>query len=163
MGVLVDFLYYSGVSVKKENTMFRIALRASSSLHNAAKQCLKVQGSALTAVRHGHGVKETDEEFDERYVNYFNRPDIDGWECRKAMNDLCGEDMVPEPKIIIAALKACRRLDDFALAVRYLEAVQWKCGNYKSKIWPYIHQEIKPTLEELGIPTQKRWDMTSQN
>ncbi|XP_005097521.1 cytochrome c oxidase subunit 5A, mitochondrial [Aplysia californica] len=133
--------------------MFRVALRASASLQNAAKQCLKVQGSALTAVRHGHGKVETEEEFDSRYVKYFDRPDIDGWEIRKAMNDLTGEDLVPEPKIIIAALKACRRLNDYSLAVRYLESVQWKCGTQKAKIWPYIHQEIKPTLEELGILT----------
>ncbi len=34
--------------------------------------------------------------------------------------------MVPEPKIVIAAMKACRKLNDYALAVRYLEAVQVK-------------------------------------
>ena len=27
---------------------------------------------------------ETDDEFDARYVAYFNRKDIDGWEIRKA-------------------------------------------------------------------------------
>ncbi|RXG60476.1 cytochrome c oxidase subunit 5A, mitochondrial, partial [Armadillidium vulgare] len=47
-----------------------------------------------------------------------------------AMNDLCGMDLVPEPKIVIAALKACRRLNDIALAI-----------------------EIRPTLDELGINT----------
>ena len=31
--------------------------------------------------------------------------------------------------------------------------IQWKSGEKVDKIWPYIHQEIKPTLEELGIPT----------
>lgn len=40
--------------------------------------------------------------------------------------NLQGEDLVPEPRIIIAALKACRRLNDYSLAVRYLEAVQVK-------------------------------------
>lgn len=40
------------------------------------------------------------------------------------MNDLQGMDLVPEPKIIIAALKACRRLNDYALAVRFLEGVK---------------------------------------
>lgn len=29
-----------------------------------------------------HGT-ETDEEFDQRYECFFNRPDIDGWEVRK--------------------------------------------------------------------------------
>lgn len=43
---------------------------------------------AVACVRYSHGVQETDEQFDARYVNYFNRPDIDGWEIRKAINDL---------------------------------------------------------------------------
>ena len=29
--------------------------------------------------------KETDDELDARYINYFNRPDIDGWELRRAL------------------------------------------------------------------------------
>ncbi|KAB7507633.1 Cytochrome c oxidase subunit 5A, mitochondrial [Armadillidium nasatum] len=96
---------------------------------------------------------ETDEEFDARYEAYFNRKEIDHWEARKAMNDLCGMDLVPEPKIVIAALKACRRLNDIALAVRFIEAVREKCGSKQKEIYPYILQEIRPTLDELGINT----------
>lgn len=88
-----------------------------------------------------------------RYVAYFDRPDIDGWEVRKAINDLCGEDLVPEPKIIIAGLKACRRVNDYALGVRFIEAVKDKCGNRVNEIYPYIIQEIRPTLKELGLNT----------
>lgn len=40
------------------------------------------------------------------------------------MNTLIGYDLVPEPKILDAALKACRRLDDLASAIRILEAVK---------------------------------------
>lgn len=71
-----------------------------------------------------HGKQESDEEFDSRYEAYFNRHDIDGWEIRKAMTDLTGMDLVPEPKIISAAMRACRRVNDFALAVRYLESIK---------------------------------------
>uniref|UniRef100_A0A224Y0F8 Cytochrome c oxidase subunit 5A, mitochondrial n=1 Tax=Panstrongylus lignarius TaxID=156445 RepID=A0A224Y0F8_9HEMI len=99
---------------------------------------------------------ETDEEFDQRYVNYFNRPDIDGWDIRKAMNDLCGMDLVPEPKIIEAALRACRRANDYALAVRFLEAVRFKCGTDVDKIYPYVIQEIQKTLDDLGIETPEK-------
>lgn len=62
-------------------------------------------------------------------------------------------DLVPEPKIITAALKACRRVNDYALAVRFIEAVKEKCGPKASEIYPYIIQEIRPTLTELGIDT----------
>lgn len=69
------------------------------------------------------------------------------------MNDLCGLDLVPEPKIICAALRACRKVNDYALAVRFIEAVKDKCGNNEKEIYPYIIQQIKPTLTELGLNT----------
>jgi cytochrome c oxidase subunit 5a len=99
-----------------------------------------------------HGRQESEEEFDQRYIEYFNRKDIDGWQIRKAMNDMQGMDLVPEPKVVIAALKACRRVNDYALCVRYLEAIKMKAGRNKD-IYPYIIQEIRPTLDELGIST----------
>lgn len=40
------------------------------------------------------------------------------------MNTLIGYDLVPEAKILDSALKACRRLDDLATAIRILEAVK---------------------------------------
>jgi len=94
---------------------------------------------------------ESDAEFDARYKAFFERTDIDGWECRKAMNDLSGMDLVPDPQIVIAALHACRRLNDYALAVRFIETVKDKCGSKVNEIYPYILQEIQPTMKELGI------------
>jgi len=99
-----------------------------------------------------HGRDETDDEFDARYVAYFNRADIDGWEIRKGINDLQRMDLVPDPTIVIAALKACRRVNDYSLCVRILEAIKFKCAE-DTKIFPYIMQEIRPTLDELGIST----------
>lgn len=91
--------------------------------------------------------------FDESYVKFFSQPDIDGWQVRKGMNDLLGMDLVPEPKIISAGLQACRRINDFALAIRWLEGCKDKCGNQKATIYPWLLQEIEPTLRELGINT----------
>merc|ERR1712209_53273 len=70
-------------------------------------------------------VEETDAEFDARFEAYFNRPDIDGWELRKGMHDLSGFDRFPE-------------------------VVHHKC-NGRADIWPYMVQELRPTLDELGI------------
>lgn len=109
--------------------------------------------AAIGAVRNSSHSTETDAEFDARYEAYFSRPDIDGWECRKAMNDILGADLVPEPKIINAGLKACRRVNDYALAIRWLEGVKDKCGDKVNEIYPYLLQEIQPTLKELGIET----------
>lgn len=106
------------------------------------------------------------------------------------MNTLIGYDLVPEAKILDSALRACRRLNDLASAIRILEAVKvsdhtlssacftwnlnfstWqecvfiiavkfknvyilqdKAGNHKD-IYPYLIQELTPTLSELGIST----------
>lgn len=109
--------------------------------------------SAVGAIRHSSHSTETDAEFDARYEAFFNRPDIDGWETRKAMNELLGMDLIPEPKLIIAGLKACRRVNDYALAIRWLEGIKDSCGNKEKEIYPYLLQEIRPALAELGVET----------
>nr|CAI5863470.1 unnamed protein product [Callosobruchus analis] len=132
--------------------MFRTtAVRAQSIFRNALTP-KKAHAATVSRFMSSHST-ETDEQFDTRFENFFNRKDIDGWEIRRGINDLWGHDLVPEPKILIAALKACRRVNDFALAVRILEAVKDKCGPKVGEIYPYIIQELKPTLTELGIST----------
>lgn len=105
-------------------------------------------------VRASHdGPEENEEEFNKQYVSYLSRPNLDHWEIRRVFNKLAGLDLVPDPVIICAALRACRKLNDFALAIRILEMVKDKCGSKLNEIYPYILQEIRPTLDELGINT----------
>ncbi|XP_014437774.1 cytochrome c oxidase subunit 5A, mitochondrial-like [Tupaia chinensis] len=80
-----------------------------------------------------HGSHETKEEFDARWVTYFNKPHVDAWELRKGMNALVSYDLVPEPQITDAALRACRRLNDFASTVRILEVVKDKAGPHTAE------------------------------
>lgn len=122
-----------GRSIIRSNTVARSSVALQSRLYSAKAE-------------------ETDEQFDARWEAYFNKPDIDDWELRRGLNELHGHDLVPEPKIVIAALKACRRLNDSAMTVRVLEALKDKAGSHKN-IYPYILQEIRPTLDELGIST----------
>lgn len=61
-----------------------------------------------------------DPNFDAQYEQYFSRADIDGWEIRKGMNELLRMDLIPDPKIISAAIRACRRVNDYALTTRYI-------------------------------------------
>lgn len=60
------------------------------------------------------------------------------------MTELQNYDVIPEPKIVAAALRACRRVNDFALSVRFLESIKIKCGTKKNveTIYPYILQEV---------------------
>jgi len=118
------------------------------SLARSAQPAVAVSGQRFMS----HEVKETDEEFNARYVAFFSRPDIDGWEIRKGMQTLHVMDLVPDPKIISAALRACRRVNDYALTMRILEAVRFRAQINKD-IYPYVLKEIKPTLDELGIST----------
>jgi len=100
------------------------------------------------------GENETDEEHEKRYLDAFNDPEADGWDIRSRFTDLYGQDLIPEPSIIIAALHACRRVNDLGLAIRMLEALYFKCGTktLRETCWAYIVQEIKPTCDELGVP-----------
>ena len=95
------------------------------------------------------------EKFDKHFIDYFDRQEIDGWELRKGMNELHCFDIIPDPKVIAAALRACRRINDFSLCVRFLESLKIKCGGKRARalIYPWLINEIKPVLEELGIST----------
>jgi len=134
--------------------MFRLVSRSLQTVcRGSALNARVIQPAVISGTRYmSHEVQETDEEFDARYVAYFSRPDIDGWEIRKGMNNLIGMDLVPDPKIISAALKACRRVNDYALTTRFLEAIKFRCLVNKD-LYPYVIKEIKPTLDELGIST----------
>lgn len=44
-----------------------------------------LDSAVLPARCYSHGSQESDEEFDARWVTYFNKPDIDAWELRKGM------------------------------------------------------------------------------
>lgn len=68
------------------------------------------------------------------------------------MSDLLRMDLIPDPKIIVAALHACRRLNDYALTTRWLEGVKNRCGG-DDKTYQWLLNEIRPTLDELGVST----------
>ena len=51
-----------------------------------------------------------------------------------------------------AMLRACRRLNDYAMTVRILESIKDKASG-NSEIYSYILQQCKPTIEELGLST----------
>merc|ERR1719284_1996720 len=76
--------------------MFRaLATRGASAFRGATMQVRP--GQVAPSVRLMSSSMESDAEFDARYIAYFDRADIDGWEIRKGMGDLCAMDLVPEP------------------------------------------------------------------
>ena len=64
------------------------------------------------------------------------------------MNNCFAHDLVPSPGVIEAALRAARRVDDYATAVRVFEGVREKVEN-KEQYNAYL-EELKGVREELG-------------
>ena len=122
------------------------ALRASSTLSSTT-------GGRGPNQSRGHMVmegSESAEQYDARMLAFFKRPDIDGWDIRRGLQELHINDNVPEPEIVIAALHAIRRVNDHSLAVRFLETLKDQSQMDKA-IWPWMQEQLKPTLQELGI------------
>jgi len=92
--------------------------------------------------------QETFESFTERYVQFFQQAQ-DLFEVQRGLNNCFSHDLVPAPSVIEAALRAARRVDDYATAVRVLEGVREKVEN-KQQYQAYL-DELKGVKEELGM------------
>lgn len=119
-----------------------------------------LRSCVATSQRQAHGPRiirpvikgETEQEFDDRFEDWFNSDELDDWELRQGLNVIYGHDLVPESRVVAAMLRAARRLNDVAMSIRILEAVNEKGANNK-EIYDYIIQSVRPTLDELGIST----------
>jgi len=95
--------------------------------------------------------QETFESFTERYVQFFQQAQ-DLFELQRGLNNCFSHDLVPAPSVIEAALRAARRVDDYATAVRVFEGVREKVEN-KQQYQAYL-EELKGVREELGTSSQ---------
>lgn len=91
--------------------------------------------------------QETFESFSNRYVSFFSSAQ-DLFEVQRGLNNCFAHDLVPSPEVIEAALRAARRVDDYATAVRVFEGIKEKVEN-KQQYEAYL-AELKPVREELG-------------
>ncbi|KAI8319972.1 COX5A-domain-containing protein [Martensiomyces pterosporus] len=96
--------------------------------------------------------EETYEQFTNRYVKFFENVD-DQFELQRGLNNCFAYDLVPDVAIVEAALRAARRIDDFATGVRVFEALKTKVDK-KSQYEEYLHA-LKPVKDELGIQTKE--------
>lgn len=99
---------------------------------------------------HAHE-QETFESFTERYVSFFQSAE-DLFEVQRGLNNCFAHDLVPAPAVVEAALRAARRVNDFATAVRVFEGVREKVEN-KQQYQQYL-DELKGVREELGACRQ---------
>lgn len=106
-------------------------------------------GFTSTTVRRSSGhEEETFDEFTIRYEKEFDNVQ-DVFELQRNLNNAFAYDLVPSPIVIVAALKAARRVNDFPTAVRIFQAIKHKVEN-KHQYQEYL-DELKPLREELGV------------
>jgi cytochrome c oxidase subunit 5a len=95
---------------------------------------------------HAHET-ESFQAFNDRYTSFFaNCSDL--FELQRGLNNCFAYDLVPNTTVITEALKAARKVNDYATAVRILEGVKEKVenvGQYKAYI-----EELSPVIKDLG-------------
>lgn len=92
--------------------------------------------------------KKDYDSFVSQWHSHFKSVDED-FELERGLNHIFAADWVPSVEVIEEALKASRRLNTFATAVRILEALEDKV--YKKDQYQTYLRELKPLLEEYGI------------
>jgi cytochrome c oxidase subunit 5a len=119
-------------------------------LRTAARASLVARGARSTTIvaRYASGhAQESFESFSDRYVQFFKNAE-DLFEVQRGLNNCFAHDLVPSPAVVEAAVRAARRVNDYATAVRIFEGIKEKVEN-KSQYEAYV-QELKPLREELG-------------
>lgn len=91
--------------------------------------------------------EETFEQFSDRYAAFFGGVQ-DVFELQRGLNNCFAYDLVPAPKVIEAALRAARRVNDLSTAVRIFEGIHEKVEN-ESQYTEYL-QDLKAVKDELG-------------
>lgn len=95
---------------------------------------------------------ESFESFTERYVKFFDNVE-DLFELQRGLNNAFAYDLVPATSVIESALKASRRVNDFATGVRVFEGLKDKVENEKQ--YEQYLTELDPIRKELGLLTRE--------
>ncbi|KAF5352510.1 hypothetical protein D9756_006277 [Leucocoprinus leucothites] len=122
-------------------TVLRVASRPTFVASTARTAPLLVRNSS------GHA-QESFESFSERYVNFFQNAE-DLFEVQRGLNNCFAHDLVPSPSVVEAAVRAARRVNDYATAIRVFEGVKEKVENRQQ--YELYLQELKPLRDELGL------------
>ncbi|KAM0708022.1 hypothetical protein Q7P35_004671 [Cladosporium inversicolor] len=96
--------------------------------------------------------------FARRYEKEFENVQ-DVFELQRNLNNAFAYDLVPSPSVVIAALRAARRVNDFPTAVRIFEGINAKVEN-KGQYDEYL-QELQSVREELGVVLKEELFPTS--
>lgn len=95
---------------------------------------------------------ESFESFTERYVKFFDNVE-DLFELQRGLNNAFAYDLVPATSVIESALRASRRVNDFATGVRVFEGLKDKVES-EQQYKEYLN-ELEPVRKELGLLTRE--------
>ncbi|KAI9682426.1 MAG: Cytochrome c oxidase subunit 6 [Trizodia sp. TS-e1964] len=138
---------YSRPSLAARRAPILSASTPASSIPIAFAQCSQFSTTRRRSSGDAHA-EESFEEFTARYEKEFDNVQ-DVFELQRNLNNAFAYDLVPSPAVIIAALKAARRVNDFPTAVRIFEGIKAKVEN-RGQYREYL-DELKPLREELGV------------
>jgi cytochrome c oxidase subunit 5a len=101
-------------------------------------------------VRHSHeNPFPTVSEYESRWTTFFNSSAYDQFELQRGLNHAFSFDIVPTVSVLEAALRAARRLGDYAAAMRVFGALRQKCKDDK-EYEGYV-RHLDSLKMELGI------------
>jgi cytochrome c oxidase subunit 5a len=144
LACLFSLLFLDQISMSQRTISSVLRARPSAVLCRAATPTFATPVRFSSSDSHS---QETFEQFSDRYVAFFQGAQ-DLFEVQRGLNNCFAHDLVPSPGVVEAALRAARRVNDYATAVRVFEGVREKVEN-KQQYQAYL-DELKPVREELG-------------
>ncbi|WAQ99771.1 COX5A-like protein [Mya arenaria] len=129
--------------------MLRSLVSRSRTLVKAGALIARQNPIAVTSVR-AYSVADDYLASNKELLKMIQEGTSDGYELREFLTEMQGDDYVPGSEEVSNLMRACRKLNDYGLAIRVLEAVKFKCGT-DTVLWNNLQAAIQPTLTELGI------------
>ncbi|KAG6014770.1 Cytochrome c oxidase subunit 6 [Claviceps pusilla] len=136
-------------------SLLRVAARGSilrAAARPATKPLMAHAAFSTSLPRRSDHAEESFDAFTARFEKEFDSVQ-DVFELQRNLNNAFAYDLVPSTSVIAAALRAARRVNDFATAVRIFEGVKAKVEN-KGQYDQYLN-ELKSLREELGVPLKE--------
>lgn len=89
--------------------------------------------------------------FQQKWTTFFSKDAYDSFEVCRGLNNCFSYDIVPPVPVLEAALRACRKYDDFATASRIFVGLREKME--KEEHYEEYLKALRPLMDELGVLT----------
>ncbi|KAJ3366458.1 Cytochrome c oxidase subunit 6 [Allomyces javanicus] len=132
--------------------MFAVARTVARSTQLVAAAARPALASSVRAYSSHSDEDLSFDDFTKKYVAFFEQAE-DLFEVQRGLNNAFSYDLVPSTDICEAALRACRRVNDYPTAVRVFEGIKQKVP--ADKHYQEYLTALEPIRKELGIETRE--------